>query len=122
MGGPDVGAGSHGRHVGGHGDDEPGGSGPSPGGADEHGHRRAAVEHLVHDLPHRRVEAARRVQAKDQEGRPRRVGLVDGLHDVGGGDRVDHALELDHGDFGVKRDGDPERNRADRHSQLDRHA
>ncbi len=80
-----------------------------------------AVEHLVHDLAHRCVEAARRVEAQDQERRLGSVGLVDGLGDVGGGDGMDDTLELDHRDVGLNGRRLRERAHEGRRAQGDPH-
>ena len=100
MRGAYVGAGSHGGHVSGQGDDEPGRRRTRARRAHEHGHGGAAVEHGVDDLAHRGVEAARGVDLDHDEGCVGEVGALDCGDDVGGRDGVDDAVERDHRDVG----------------------
>ena len=62
MGGADVGAGGHSGHVGGKEYDRSGGRGPCAGRIDVNDHGHARLHNRFNDLPHGRVEAARRVE------------------------------------------------------------
>ena len=116
----DVRAGRHGDDVGGDGDQEAGRGRPGARGADEDGHGRLAVQDLVDDLPHRGVEAARRVEAQDHERRALGVGAVDGRDHVGRADRVDDPDQLD--DRDVRRGGSRDERGSDHNDTAEKAA
>ena len=96
MGRADVRPRRHRRDVGGHGDDDPGRGRPRPGGCDIDDDGQRGVQDPLGDVPHRQIQAARRIETDDQPFRTALRGLIDALDDVFGNGRGDGGADRDH--------------------------
>jgi len=95
MGGADVGAGSHCRNMGGHGDEDTSGSGPRTWRGDVNNSGNIGGKQFLDNGPHRIHEASRRIHLDDEALGPVLLGLVDGLGDEFGRNGIDHPVDFD---------------------------
>ena len=124
VGRADVGPGGHGRHVGRQRDQHPRGRRPRPRRGDVHRDGDPALEDRLHHLPHRGIEASRRVQLDHEE---RRVLLDRPVDDRGevvrrdGADRRgdggdEHPLRRGRGGKGGPRKSEEKRDRGEQNA------
>ncbi len=95
MGGADVGAGSHCRNMGGHGDKDTGGSGPCTCRGDVYNSGNAGGKQFLDDGPHRIHQSTRRIHLDDETLGPIFLGLVDRLRDEFGRNGIDDSVDFD---------------------------
>jgi hypothetical protein len=94
VGGSDIRPGSHGRDVGGQGDEDPGRGGPGPAGGHVHHDGDWRVQHIFDDVPHGKVQPAGGVQLDDQTVRSVLEGFIDAPLDKIGDGRGDGVVDF----------------------------